>query len=177
MRSRYTGAVGNRALIVVIAFGLSGCVMAQIVPEAQGKYAPSGEMVFGDITCSFDGARVRNEQMNLSRRTDGTWIGTFQDRPIDVSVSDTHVRGPDLVLAIDRNGDVIDIAGQWHGRSVRYQLSPAHFSVRTRSHTFELDSIAPGSYGSTGELDLRGEAAQAAPPWPQIGFALLAMFN
>ena len=27
------------------------------------------------------------------------------------------------------------------------------------------------------ELDLRGDAAHPTPPWPQIGFAMLCMFN
>ncbi|MBS1150118.1 MAG: hypothetical protein H6Q89_1816, partial [Myxococcaceae bacterium] len=40
-----------------------------------------------------------------------------------------------------------------------------------------LSRSGPNTFGARGELELKGEAALAEPPWPQFALALLAGFT
>jgi hypothetical protein len=158
---------------------LFGCALPQVVPEASGELIPTGEVLFSaGSSASFDGARVSSPEMSLSRRTDGSWGGIFQGQPFDVSVTPIAARGVGVVLTLEDDGaGVMKIIGQWHGRTVRYELAADHIAIRSHSHSFDLSRDALSASGREGELKLKGQAGEPHPPWPQIGFALLAVFN
>lgn len=165
------------------ALALAGCaLMPKTVPEANTEFKPSGEVVIRGRTAGFDAVRVRSVNCNLAKRTDGSWGGTFQERAVDVSVTDTHIRGVDVILTRQESqkGHLI-ITGNFNGKMARFEVDGDKVLVRTpvtsRNLTGRTDEGAVVKYGSLQELELRGEAGVENPPWPQIAFALLSVFN
>ncbi len=162
---------------------MCGCALPQVVPEALSQeYVPTGELQLNRLGATFDHVRVRSPTMNLAKRTDGSWGGTFGDRPIDVSVTDTAIRGVDLIVnrGDSKPGHLV-ITGQFQGKIFRFEFDQNQALIRTPGNSFTL----PGrqvtkdgaAYGPRNDFTLKGEASVENPPWPQIGFALLAAFN
>jgi hypothetical protein len=175
-----------RKLILMTLFVvLAGCTLPTVVPEAQNtEYKVTGEVVAYGRTATFDAYRVRSVNCNLTKRTDGSWGGTFGDqgRAVDVSVDDAHVRGVDFNLNREdsKPGSMI-ITGQFQGRIFRFEMDANQALVRTSAKSLTYPGRIVGDnvvkYGPMQNLELRGEAGKEAPPWPQIGFALLAAFQ
>jgi hypothetical protein len=140
-------------------------------------------MAYGKSS-SFDPYRVRGTQCNLSKRTDGSWGGTFgnEGRALDVSVDDAHVRGVDFNLNREdsKPGSLI-VTGQFQGRIFRFEMNATQVLVRTSATSLTYPGRVVGEnvvkYGPMQNLELRGEASKEAPPWPQIGFALMCAFQ
>jgi hypothetical protein len=177
MRSALRSLLFAAALTVV-----TGCDLPTVVPEAQSsEYVPLGEVMFRDRGASFDAVRVRSPKCNLAKRTDGSWGGTFADRALDVTVTETTIRGVEFMLTREdsKPGHAI-ITGQFQGRIYRFELDENQALVRTAttSLTFPGRLIAENvvKYGPMQNLELRGEAGNENPPWPQLGFALMAAF-
>jgi hypothetical protein len=149
------------------------------MPEPTGDYEPSGEVLFSaGESASFNSIRVRAPNMNLSRRTDGSWSGTFDDEAFDVSVTEKYARGVGLMLALDENdAQGFRAEGAWQGRRFRFELKPDNVAIRSDRANFDLKRGAESAYGSHGELKLRGEAGTMPCAWPQTAFALLSLFN
>jgi hypothetical protein len=170
-------------LLVTTLVVLSGCTLPAVMPEALNtEYKPTGEVNLHDRSASFDAVRVRSVAMNLARRTDGSWGGTFLERPIDVSVTDKAIRGVDFTFT--REGSLADklvITGQFNGRIYRFELDSTHVVIRspTSSQTLVGRVVKEGitAYGPQGDLMLKGEAGSELPPWPQLAFALVSAFN
>jgi hypothetical protein len=173
-----------RTLSCAVLLGLiTGCTMPTVVPEAKvTEYVPLGEVNFRRHSASFDAVRVRSVNCNLAKRTDGSWGGTFDNRPLDVSVTDTHIRGVDFVMsrADSKPGHTI-ITGQFQGRIYRFEFADDEALVRTATGSLNFPQRLVGEqvvrYGSLKELELRGEAGNEVPPWPQLVFALMSVFN
>ena len=172
-----------RASLVVAAVALSSCSFPTVVPEALNtEFKATGEVLLYNRTVSFDAYRVRSPKCNLSRRTDGSWGGVLTERPIDVSVTDTRISGVELMLTREKSeGNKLVITGQFQGRIYRFELDDNRALIRGPANSFTLDGRQVGpqqtTYGPQGNLQLRGEAGSENPPWPQIGFALMAMMN
>jgi len=173
----------RRTLASALTILACACNMPTVVPEANNtEYKPTGEILAYGRTSSFDAVRVRSVACNIAKRTDGSWGGTFGERALDVSVDDAHVRGVDFNLNKEdsKPGSLI-ITGQFQGRIFRFEMNEAQVLVRTSatSVTYPGRVLADGvvKYGPQQNLELRGEASQENPPWPQIGFALMAAFQ
>lgn len=172
-----------RAALILATLALSSCNFPKVMPEALNtEFKPTGELLFYNRTASFDAYRVRSPSCNLARRTDGSWGGVLAQRPIDVSVTDKRISGVDLLLTRELSqGKGLIITGQFQGRIYRFELDDQRLIMRTPNNSFTLDGRQVGptetTYGPRGDLQLRGEAGGANPPWPQIGFALIAMMN
>ena len=169
--------------LLVVTMALAGCALPQTVPEALStEYTPSGHVQLFNRGASFDAVRVRSPQANISKRTDGTWAGTLRETFIDVSVTDTHVRGANILLTRgDSTAGHYVVTGQVNGRIVRFELDQDQALIRTTTfsttltpRTLQADAAA---YGPRSELQLRGQAALIDPPWPQMAFALVAAFD
>ncbi len=168
--------------VVVAVVALSSCNFPTVLPQALNtEFKPTGEVLIYDRTVGFDEVRVRSPRMNLAKRTDGSWGGTFNERAIDVSVTDSHVRGVDFTLSRELEGAKTIIIGQFQGKIYRFELDDKQALIRgpTQSMTYPGRQVTPQqtTYGQLGNLQLRGEAGSENPPWPQIGFALMAMMH
>lgn len=172
-----------RASLVVVAALLSSCNFPTVVPEALNtEFKATGEVLLYNRTASFDAYRVRSPQCNLSKRTDGSWGGVIAERPIDVTVTDKRISGVEFMLTREQSeGNHTVITGQFQGRIYRFEFDDTRAIIRAPNSSFTLDGRQVGpnqtTYGPQGNLQLRGEAGGENPPWPQIGFALMAMMN
>jgi hypothetical protein len=172
-----------RSSLLVAVVALSSCNFPTVVPEALNtEFKATGEVLLYNRTVGFDAYRVRSPKCNLSRRTDGSWGGTIAERPIDVSVTDTRISGVEFMLTREKSeGNKTVITGQFQGRIYRFELDEEKAMIRAPNNSFTLPGRKVGpketTYGPDGNLQLRGEAGAENPPWPQIGFALMAMMN
>lgn len=168
-----------RTLVVAVTLSLSACTLPAVLPEvSDSEYKPTGEILLGVRSANFDAVRVRSPRCNLARRSDGSWAGTFDSRPIDVTVSENRVVGTGLQLTRTNEDGKLVITGQLEGRIVRFELDDDKVLFRTPASAITLQGRTLGegltTYGGRGELQLRGEAGLDNPPWPQFAFALLA---
>jgi hypothetical protein len=168
-----------RALWLIASASLCSCALAQVMPEPQGEYTPIGEVLFsGGESASFSAVRVRAPNMNLSRRTDDSWSGTFDEEVFDVSVTKEFARGVGVTLALDQNdAKGFRVQGQWQGERVRFAVMQDKVSVHTEKMNFDLPRTGESAFGSQGELKLKGAAAALPAEWPQTAFALLSVFE
>lgn len=175
-----------RAITLAVATlaAFSSCVMSQVVPEANNtEFKPTGETSMYNRSAAWDAVRVRSPKCNLAKRTDGSWGGTFADRAFDVSVTNSKITGVEFNLTREMSeGNHTVITGQFQGRIYRFEFDEKQALIRTPNTSVTLPGRTPGenktTYGGRGELLLNGEAAQPEnAPWPQFGFALMAMFN
>ena len=172
-----------RASLIVATLVFSSCNFPTVVPEAlNSEFKPTGELLLYNRTASFDAYRVRSSKCNLVRRTDGSWAGTLAERPIDVSVTDRRLSGVELMLTRELSGgNKTVITGQFQGRIYRFEFDEQRALFRGPNVAFTLDGrqVSPTqtTYGPQGNLQLRGEAGGENAPWPQMGFALIAMMN
>lgn len=168
--------------VVPVVLALTGCVLPQVVPEAQNtEFVAKGEVRAHARSASFDSVRVRSPQMNITKRTDGSWGGTFDGRAIDVSVEGDNIRGANMTLTrSDSTKDKLVITGQFEGRIYRFELDANQALVRTPNTSItypgRVISERQTSYGPGGDLVLIGEAGAESPPWPQFAFAMMAAF-
>ena len=162
---------------------LSACNLPQVMPEALNtEFKPTGEVILYNRTASWDAYRVRSPKCNLARRTDGSWGGVMVERALDVSVTDTRISGVEFMLTKQMSDDnKLVITGQFQGRIYRFEFDDKRAIFRAPNNAFTLDGRTPGekmtTYGPRGDLQMKGEAAHDTLPWPQIGFALMAMMN
>ena len=156
------------------------CVTSQPVPEASSEYVPSGEVMVRAKAASFDKVRVRSTRMNLTKRTDGSWSGTFDKEPFDLSVDETSVHGYEFNLSkSDSTEGHTIITGVWQTKQVRIELDgeKAMLKLGTNVQNFPVrDATKEGviGYGGAGGLTLKGEAASTTAVWPQFALALLS---
>jgi hypothetical protein len=162
---------------------VAGCALPKTVPEALSPdFKPTGEVSLRGNTASFDAWRVRAPNCNLSKRTDGSWGGTLSERAIDVSATETQIRGVEMTMTREHTPDGKEIiTGQFLGKIARFEFDGERAIIRTQRASVTLLGRVVGeqvvSYGSLHELELRGEAGGTTPPWPQMAFALMAAFN
>lgn len=172
-----------RASLIVVAALFSSCNFATVVPEAQNtEFKATGEVLLYNRTVSFDAYRVRSPKCNLSKRTDGSWGGVMIERPIDVTVTDKRISGVEFMLTREQSeANHTVITGQFQGRIYRFEFDDNRAIIRAPNSSFTLDGRQVGqtqtTYGPQGNLVMKGEAGSENPPWPQIGFALMAMMN
>jgi hypothetical protein len=172
-----------RAVLVSVVVFAAGCAFPQVVPEAlSAEYKPTGEVKMYDRGATFDAVRVRSPYANLSKRTDGSWGGVLDKEAIDVSVTDTMVRGVNILLTREESspGRIV-ITGQFRGRMYRFELEQDIARIRAPVQSLDFKTRWPIdngiAYGPMKSLALKGEAAAENPPWPQLAFALIAMFD
>ncbi len=165
------------ALVLVV---LTGCASMQPLPETQTEYVPTGEINLGAMGASFDSVRVRKANVNLTKRADGSWGGVLGGVGIDVSVTPKRLSGVNLMLVLEEAGSEstpVVITGQWQGKIVRFEIDNERALIRTPSMSVTLARSGPTTFGGKGELEFKGDAALAEPPWPQFALAMLAAFG
>ncbi|MFZ5442636.1 MAG: hypothetical protein ACOZQL_21685 [Myxococcota bacterium] len=174
-----------RTLVVVAVVVLSSCasLFPTVVPEAQNtEFKATGEVQLYNRSVSFDDVRVRSPHVNLAKRTDGSWGGTFAQRALDVTVTDKKISGVDFVLTREMSeGNKLVITGQFQSRIYRFELDHEQAMIRGPAQSMNFPGRQVGdkvtTYGPMGNFMLRGVAGSDDPPWPQIGFALVGMMQ
>jgi hypothetical protein len=172
-----------RLSLAAVAVALSSCTFPQVVSEALNtEFKPTGEVRVYDRSASWDAVRVRSPKINVSKRTDGSWGGMLGDRAIDVSVTPTRISGVDFTLSRDTSDAARTvITGQFYGKIYRFEFDATQAMVRAPTISFTLQGRVPGKneivYGPMQNMRLIGEAGADDPPWPQFGFALVAMMQ
>ena len=158
---------------------LTGCATMAPLPETQTEFVPTGEITLSSMGAAFDSVRVRKPNVNLTKRADGSWGGVLGTSGIDVSVTPKRVTGVGLTLVLEESGGEKGtiITGQWQGNIVRFEFGPDQALIRTSKFNATMARSSPTTFGPRGELQLKGEAALAEPPWPQFALALLAAFT
>lgn len=168
---------------LIVALLLCSCSFPTVMPEALNtEFKPTGEVLVYNRTVSFDAVRVRSPECNLSKRTDGSWGGTLNQRPLDVNVYGEKVRGVDFTMTREQSdANHLVITGQFQGRIYRFELDDQKAIIRgpSASMNYPGRQVSPNqtTYGGQGNFQLRGEAGAENPPWPQIGFAFMAMMH
>ena len=127
-------------------------------------------------SASFDAARVVGARINMSRRSDGSWAGTLNEMPVDVSVYPDRISGVNFTLHREDTAGGIVLTGQWQGNMVRFEGVQDKMLIRTKDSSYTLPKTAAGQSGPGGVVKLTGEAGSENPPWPQFGLALMGTF-
>lgn len=157
---------------------MTGCATTASGPAMPQEYKPTGEVVMVRNSATFDDWRVMNPQCNLRKRGDGSWAGTLLGQTIDVSVTENRISGVGLMFTREVKDGRLIITGQFNGQILRVELDQDSAMIRMpgQSYTFNghLEGDGLRAWGPNNELQLKGAASQASPPWPQIAFALLA---
>ncbi len=164
-----------RALWAVVA--LSACTLPAVRPELQKEFVATGSIQLHSRFASFDSVRVRSTRTNLAMRTDGSWAGVIDDRPVDVNIYENRIAGIGLQLTRVREGNNVIFTGQVHGRLVRFEFSDEVAMIRDGGAVTLVGRVVGEkltTYGPGGELQLIGEAGLQSPPWPQFALALVA---
>jgi hypothetical protein len=169
-----------RAALLTLMVVVTGCATTTTAegPAMPAEYKPTGEVVMIRNQATFDAWRVMNPNCNLRKRADGSWAGTLSGQTVDVNVYENRVAGVGMTFTREVKDGRLIITGQFNSQIVRFELGPdlAIARLPNQSYTFVGHSEEPGKFawGPNAELQLKGDAAQAMPPWPQIAFALLA---
>jgi len=170
----------KRVVQLMIVAALGGCSFPHVVPEAlSDTYTPLGEVMMRNRGASFDAVRVRSPRCNLAKRTDGSWAGTLNDHPVDVSVYESRIVGANFSVTREMSeGRHIVITGQFEGKIYRFEMDEHHAIIRAPNNvSLNFDGMnVEGKtvrYGPMGNFELRGAAGDANPPWPQLAFALM----
>lgn len=168
---------------LVAALILTSCTLPQVMPEAVNtEFKPTGEVIMYGRTASFDAVRVRSTECNLARRTDNSWGGTLNKEPFDVSDYGNSLRGANFTLnrEISDPGHTV-ITGQFQGRIYRFEVDDQKAMIRapSASRTWGGKNKTPNgtTYGPEGDLQLKGEAGDDSPPWPQLGLAFICAMH
>lgn len=167
---------------LVIGALLASTCFPTVVPEANNEFKATGEVLLYNRSVAFDAVRVRSPQCNMTKRTDGSWGGTFNQVPLDVSVTDSKISGVNFMLTREMSdGKRTVITGQFQGRIYRFEFDDNELMFRApaKSMTYPGRQVAKDqtTYGPRGDVQLRGEAGGDNPPWPQIAFALMALMH
>jgi hypothetical protein len=174
----------NLVLLAALPTALfASCSFPHVVPEATNtEFKALGEVRLYNRSVSFDDYRVRGPHCNLAKRTDGSWAGVLHGSAIDVTVTDTTIRGVGFTLSRESSepGRLV-MTGQSMGKMYRFEIDENQALIRgpSTSATSVGRTIGDAAtvWGTRGEFQMRGEAGQEIPPWPQIAFALVGLFD
>ncbi len=167
-----------RAALLMLVVVMTGCATTPEGPAMPAEYKPTGEVVLIRNQATFDAWRVMNPGCNMRKRGDGSWAGTIQGQTVDVNVYENRISGVGMVFTREIKDNRIIITGQFNSQIVRFELDGEKAMIRFPGQSYTLNGHLeePGKFtwGQNAELQFKGDAAQAVPPWPQIAFAMLA---
>lgn len=176
------------SVLLVSVVGLLGCASGPhevgSLALFEGDFRPTGEVALAgriplvDTQASgatFNQERIVGPNVDVSRRSDGTWAGRIYDEPVTIDAAGTQISGANLTARISREGRQLVVGGVWGNGPIRIVINPQEIRVATPRGAFTLPNTGPGSYGDQQQLQLSGEAAEVlAAPQPQLAVALLA---
>jgi hypothetical protein len=154
---------------------------------------PLGEVTLvvggSGTSAGFDDEHVVGPLVNMTRTQDGDWAGDLVGQNLDLSFEGGRTQAPNFTIAYGKTGDRLEVEGLVEGMRVRVTLDPKRATGRFGDCSFDLKRTATGVFRGTfgclpshappttgiGELTLRGKAADADAPEPQLALALLSV--
>jgi hypothetical protein len=140
---------------------------ASLLLVSGSAVAQEGEVFTWKSSAKFTDVAVFGPKLAVYRRTDGSWAGTFNGLPLEVTSYKDWLVGLDMVLRVIRTPEMLILDGTFRGKFV-------HFEWPT-----DPDQIVQHwerRYGATfGYLHATGSAIDRHPPLPQLALALLAV--
>jgi hypothetical protein len=164
-------------------------------PSAGEGFQATGTVMFhpsggGASGASFDQDRVVGPGVNMSLDEGGTWSGNLGDADVVLTVSPQKLFGAGMSVALSRKDDSLSVEGLAFGQRVRLELDGKKLHGRYGACSFDLKrrsrDVLTGSVGcfrgrrgtspvtAQATLQLAGDAAEPAPPLPQMVLALLS---
>jgi hypothetical protein len=157
-------------------------------------FEPTGELRFvgrGALAAgaAFDETRVVGPAVNMTKRDDGSWAGDLLTANLDLEVTPTGVRAPNVNLQLGQKAGRTTIEGLFYGQRVRVEIDRKR--LRGRFGACSMDMARKGAAMFRGDvgcmrpegppisvkssIELIGTAAAENPPLPQFALALLAV--
>ncbi len=156
---------------------LTACQHLGVAADAsEAPFEPTGAVQYLARGASFSSTRVVGPNVNLTKRSDGSWGGRLLDQPVDVNEYEHRIGGVDFTLQVEATPSGQLVTGQFQGESLRFEIDKAMIRVRAGRESFTLGAHGVGHYGSAGEFELSGDAARPMPPFPQLAFAMIGAF-
>lgn len=174
-----SSARSDRAVpkLVLVSLACVHCATSERGVAPARELHATGAVSSPNGGASFDEARVIGPRITMTRREDGSWIGTLDGHPIDVTVYPSRVVGVDLTLTIERSPSGYIIHGQYQGRIFRIERDEQRLLVGMPEASLELRRSGREEFSdSRVTVRLTGEASRLNPPWPQLPFAVLGTF-
>lgn len=162
----------SRLAIAGLVLGLSSCATTD---GAQGTsdFQPTGEVISSlGSSVAFNDDRILGPEINLTRRTDGTWAGTINDTLVDIRVKEGNLHGIHIDLHWESTDGGFKAQGLIGQRIIRVQVDEKWLEVQNGRTSASLWRTGPGTFEDTrGSMRLEGEAQ--ALRMPQTVLALL----
>lgn len=151
--------------------------MGASAETSEAPFEPTGGVQYLARGATFSSTRVVGPNVNLTKRSDGSWGGRLLDQPVDVNQYQNRITGADFTLEAEATPTGQLVTGQFQGQSIRFEIGKSMIRVRVGRESFTLGAHGPGHYGAAGEFELSRDAAQAVPPFPQVAFAMIGAFS
>jgi hypothetical protein len=140
-----------------------------------------GEVVLlpGSNSASYGADRVIGPKVNMTESTPGTWKGRIRDYDGVLEVNAKRISGASFNLVMDRDGEEWICQGTWDGKRVRIAFGKDSLTVKVDNRFSEMKRVGPDVFATLPvgpALRVKGDAAGAAPLYPQFVLALLAVF-
>ncbi|HLT28667.1 MAG TPA: hypothetical protein VK013_01390 [Myxococcaceae bacterium] len=158
-----------------LALGMTACAStdgARGTPEFQA----TGEVLSTRGTSvAFNDDRILGPEINLTRRTDGSWAGTINDTLVDIRVKEGNLHGIHIDLhwkPVEGGFRAQGLIGQ---RIVRVQVDGKWLEVQNGPASASLWRTGPGSFEDTqGAMLLKGEAQELRMPQTLLALLVVA---
>lgn len=185
-------ARGMRAIRIA---ALAAALVAGTATAQEQPFEPTGEVRFvgwgsTGTGAAFDGERIVGPSVNLTRRDDGTWAGDLAGHDLDLQLSPTHAKGPNVNLSFETKDGRTTVEGLFFGRRIRIAMDRKRFQGKAGICSVDLARKGPAAFQgqigcmptgrgvpqtSRATLQLIGQAGADQPPMPQLALALVAI--
>jgi hypothetical protein len=166
---------------LAVAGASVGCATTG-VGEVQSEFIKTGEVIVSlgrqNGSAAFDANRVVGPQVNLSRRSDGSWGGQLNGEFYSFTLSPGRLSSANFVLNYEETASGLTMKGHIQGRMFRFEVDNEQLLMHTGDgRALTLPRMSDELFGSDGKVRLEGEAGSQNPPMPQLAFALLSAFG
>jgi len=162
---------------------LGACATAApLSGAAPAPFEATGGFAYRGSGASFSGDRVVSPDIEVSKRSDGSWAGRIGGEVFDVNVRNSGMRGASTLVTWDETPTGVIIDGMLNGVVMHFEVDDKRVLVRTGGgvthqgtpRSFTLGRLDHEHFQSG--FELRGLAAELHPPEPQFALALTGAF-
>lgn len=168
----------SRLAMAGLMMGLLSCA------TTEGAQGTSDFQATGEVTSSlgssvaFNDDRILGPEINLTRRSDGSWAGTINDTLVDIRVKEGNLHGIHIDLHWEPTDGGFKAQGLIGQRIVRVQVDEKSLEVQNGRTSASLWRTGPGSFEDTrGAMRLEGEAQQLKMPQTVLALLVAATYD